>query len=832
MLKLKFRGKIIMPAAILIFAALFAASLFSIVRFTTFTDYLLQRRLEAAAAGIRNIVEDTRRLTLDVGLRVAGDPQVVSALLNGDTPELIRVLTHMTTVHNVEAFTIANADAVALARTHLPQDFGDLMTPPHVVNALLGIPSNAFGPMGGMEITIRSSVPVFHEGEIIGMLVTSYALDSDVVVDSLKETFDAEFTVFLDDVRLATTLTYNGQRMVGEYLNPDIAAVVNQGQEYFGTVRLHGSYFSAFYMPLIDPAGNIFGSLFVGLPDDVVISERNAVVIGIVLLGIAGTVIAILLLFLIITRLLRPVKNLQDLVTDVTDGKLQVNMNRENISADEIGELTLNVYNLVDVIKEVMADLTQVNHEFNVVGNVGHRINTAKYRNDFGEMASSINEIVVNQDKDINIMVDILTRMARGEHDIVIPEMPGEKSVLPKTLRELDDTMEGIHGAITYSAENAANGRLDITLDTSEFSGGWSEMAKNLNNLIAAVAEPLTAVEESLTKMSGGNFKEAKIEKNFSGTFENLKKALNTTQEATLAYVEDIASILDRVAGGDLTIQINRDYIGSYAPIKTALTSITSSLSKSMREIGSSAGQVLTGAGQIAQSSAQLADASTQQAGAVQELNATIDMINQQTKQNAENATEANTLSGKSTDNAKKGNDAMKELLNAMTQIKESSSNISNIIKAIQDIAFQTNLLALNAAVEAARAGDHGKGFSVVAEEVRNLAARSQTAATETTGLIQDSIARVETGSGIAESTAEALDIIVTNANEVLKIINEISASSREQTEAISQVSIGLGQISSTVQSNSAISEETASAAEELNSQAEILRGLVSYFKV
>ncbi|MCL2388369.1 MAG: methyl-accepting chemotaxis protein, partial [Defluviitaleaceae bacterium] len=238
-----------------------------------------------------------------------------------------------------------------------------------------------------------------------------------------------------------------------------------------------------------------------------------------------------------------------------------------------------------------------------------------------------------------------------------------------------------------------------------------------------------------------------------AGAFSQINETLNHSLEFIKSYIDEVNTVLSAIASGDLTVSITREYLGEFATIKASINNISTSLHKAMSEVVESSENVLIGAGQISVSAMNLADGATSQAESIQGLNHSIEMINRQTMDNVSNTNEAITLSDKSSQNAQDGNEVMKQMLDAMHKIRESSGNISRIIGVIQDIAFQTNLLALNASVEAARAGEHGKGFAVVADEVRSLAARSQTAATDTTGLIKESIDSVDIGSEKSQST-------------------------------------------------------------------------------
>ena len=251
-----------------------------------------------------------------------------------------------------------------------------------------------------------------------------------------------------------------------------------------------------------------------------------------------------------------------------------------------------------------------------------------------------------------------------------------------------------------------------------------------------------------------------------------------------------------------------------------ALTSIIASLNEG-------ADQLNDAAGQLSASAQELASGSSEQASSLEQTSAALQQMAAMTRANAENSKQADVLSNKARSGAEEGDRSMSQLTSAMTELDESSGEISKIIKVIEEIAFQTNLLALNAAVEAARAGEHGKGFAVVAEEVRNLAQRAAQAARETTGLIENSVVKTKEGSNVSGLVANSFGVIVQEITEVTGLINNISNASTEQAEGVEQLNSAVAQIDKVTQQSASGAEESASAAEELSAQATNMKTMV-----
>ena len=453
------------------------------------------------------------------------------------------------------------------------------------------------------------------------------------------------------------------------------------------------------------------------------------------------------------------------------------------------------------------------------------------YEGIFGEIATSINGVHAQLGRIVNIStnirngdlsdLDFLRSIGkRSDNDQLVPALLG----MTETITMLVDETRGM-------AQLAIDGDLNNRGDVAKFRGEYATVIEGFNLTLDAVIDPINAASATLQELAEGNLR-ITMDGDFKGQHGKIKHDMNQTIDFLKAYVEEITHTLEEMGRGNFDLEITNLFCGDFLPIKIALNEIAANLSATLSDINVAASQVEIGAQQISDGGQALSQGTTEQASAIQELTASIEEVASETKQNAINANQANELAISVRSNAEVGNAQMVRMVSAMSEINDSSHNISKIIKVIDDIAFQTNILALNAAVEAARAGQHGKGFAVVAEEVRTLAARSAEAAKETTGLIEGSIDKVDAGTKIADETAESLSEILKQIEKVTTLVGDIARASNDQASEIAQINQGVEQVSQVVQTNSATAEQSAAASQELSGQAEMLKQMVEAFKL
>ena len=347
--------------------------------------------------------------------------------------------------------------------------------------------------------------------------------------------------------------------------------------------------------------------------------------------------------------------------------------------------------------------------------------------------------------------------------------------------------------------------------------------------LSRAVSRPISQLTDAAKKLAAGalNIEIDYYSKDEVGTLAEMFREMSGSMKAV---IKDIGQQLGAMSNGDFTVAPRAEYTGDYVSIKNALINIRESLSNTLNEINLSADQVFSGSAQVSDSAQTFSEGAADQAGSIEELAA--GEISFQVRETAANMEAARRLTAKAGEQVAVSNRQMEEMLLAMGEIGAKTEQIRAINNTIEEIAFQTNILALNAAVEAAHAGESGKGFAVVAGEVRRLAGKSTDAAKRTSDLIDGTVQAVEKGRKIANITAESLHNVVESTNEVLNTVDKIDEAAQHQAGSIVQVTQEIDQISYVVQNNSATSEESAAASEELSGQAQMLKELVGRFKI
>lgn len=359
-----------------------------------------------------------------------------------------------------------------------------------------------------------------------------------------------------------------------------------------------------------------------------------------------------------------------------------------------------------------------------------------------------------------------------------------------------------------------------------------SLLAKRIGKLVLeSILEPLRAVEDVAKELTEGNLHSA-LEYRSEDEIGRLAHSMRKSIRILGTYVDDIGRAMKLFSDGDFDVRPEVEWKGDFVGILDSFMAFEQSMSSTVRGIQGVSDEVSTGAEQVAASSNDLADGATNQAAVVEELTASVNNVSEQVEKNSQSAKQISERVDALGNAIVDSNGKMQEMVNAMNEINEASQEIDKIIATINEIANQTNLLALNASIEAARAGEAGKGFAVVANQVNILADQSAEAAKESAVLIETSVNAVQKGMIVAEETAKKLEDVAEGSKIITQQVTGIAEALESQTTEILQINEGIEQINGVVQSNSATSEECAAASQEMSSEADNLREMISRFKV
>lgn len=353
-----------------------------------------------------------------------------------------------------------------------------------------------------------------------------------------------------------------------------------------------------------------------------------------------------------------------------------------------------------------------------------------------------------------------------------------------------------------------------------------------IRHLATQLTKPIVALNDVAQELAEGNLDvtlDIASENEIGELADSIQKTVDRLKEY-INYIDEISSVLDRLADGKLKFTLKYDYAGEFAKVKTALLHISGSFEQMIKDIIDSSTQVSIGADELSKAAQNIAEGAMTQAASVQELVATTESVSQQVEENTEDAQKSATETSRVTHMMQDSREQMNQMMEAMNKITETSNEVVSIIKTIEDIADQTNLLALNASIEAARAGEAGKGFAVVASEIGSLADDSSKAANNTRNLIEISLQQIDRGSSLAQNVVQSMQDVLDAVEEVNGMIGKSAENNEAQNQSMEQIRVGIEDISKGVEDNSASAEETSATSQELAAQAATLEELVKRF--
>ncbi len=559
-------------------------------------------------------------------------------------------------------------------------------------------------------------------------------------------------------------------------------------------------------------------------------TRMNIIVTVIAAAAVILIAIVAVLCVIIPKKISDPIRRISDCAKQIGMGQLS-NLNIPKSKFYEINELNKAFETLRSSIFEIINNVDGVCIAYAEGNNKKIDLEKTGLKGDFLSVAEKINSLLDNTTDNIKEILTCVDNYSNGNFDYKIKEFHGEHKIITDKLNSCRNGFKDVVSDISYLSEAIKMGKLDIRLSTEGRKGDWLVLVEGLNNLAAAVYEPISSTIESLKKLADADLK-YHSDKKFDGIYKDIIDTINSVAETLDIYIADISSVLKSLANHDLTAKNSITYKGDFSEIEESIKIMTLNLRNLVGNMVSASEQIEIGSRSMADSSTGLAAGANEQSNAVRTLVSLSESVSNKASENYNAAISAKEYSNAVSEHIKNGNEMLKRLNTAITNIATSSEAIDNINAVIDDIAFQTNILSLNASIEAARAGQHGKGFAVVANEVRNLASKTQESAQNAGELISETILRVEEGVNAVNDTTALLTAILKQTSEIDFSINNVLDISAGQKDLSEKMKVETNKISMVVDNISSTSEGTAATSEELASQIAVFNENIKMFKV